>query len=229
MRGRPGASTYTRWVKAVLWLSAVLLAVWYVLSLLPIGDFVYRIFIWISVPVVLLTVARELWPNRLQRFKSKRRRAIALLVATVKVLALICVVSVCTVLVSSYFSCWCCVTKYHKEALCKTMGLVAGTFEEHQISYFACYGTVLMALRDADTAYQSVPWEHDVDLCVHHGEYQKVVDAISATPGIQVDWAHALHDQFVVVPEPYPTRLRWGRSCVDIRWYTGNILRYRNC
>ena len=83
------ASTYTRWVKAVLCLSAVLLAVWYALSLLPISNFVYRIFIWISVPVMrmLLTIARELWPNRLQCFKF--RRAIVWLVATVEVLALI--------------------------------------------------------------------------------------------------------------------------------------------
>ena len=82
------ASTYTRWVKAVLCLSAVLLAVWYALSLLPISNFVYRIFIWISVPVMRMLAAAHLaraGASGSVNRKLRRRgyvRSIALLVFT---------------------------------------------------------------------------------------------------------------------------------------------------
>ena len=44
--------------------------------------------------------------------------------------------------------------------------MIRGVLDEARIPYFVCFGTALFSLRDAHRPYQTIPWEHDLDVCI---------------------------------------------------------------
>lgn len=133
-------------------------------------------------------------------------------------LAMLVLAVVVTLKVLSHFSCWCCMSHYQMDLLCETLRSAANALERAHVPYFACYGSAFLAMRDADYPYQTVPWEHDIDLCIHRRDHPAAVSALAAGLNITVT-VNAETGQQYIVPNPYPLRMRMGRGYVDLRLY----------
>ena len=178
-----------------------------ILFVFPLGDFRFRIMLWVVTPWIIL------WMQFLGYEALKRKRA-----GTVPTLLMLIVALVVTVRVSSYFSCWCCISHYQMELMCQALGAATAALERMNVPYFLCSGTVMMALRDTDLKYQSAPWEHDIDICIHHRHHAAAMAALGTDSSIVVN-VNSQTGQIAVVPNPYPLRLQFGRGYVDIRMH----------
>lgn len=169
-----------------------------------VGDFKYRVLLYALYPSIVATFGILGF-----QLKGGRGALVAAGMSTVLVVPI-------AVQVNAYFSAWCCVSDAHLGALCDTLIQTTEALSKAGVKHWICYGSLLGALRDNDLPMQSIPWEHDMDLCVYSKDLPTLLDIVRATPGIQVlQWPDTA--QTVVVPDPWPWRLRVGRAYVDIR------------
>jgi len=126
-----------------------------------------------------------------------------------------------TIAISSHYSAWCCISTYHQETLCTTFEMIRGVLDEARIPYFVCFGTALLSLRDAHRPYQTIPWEHDLDVCIQWQDFDRFRAAVTMHPGLQLELNPATWQQTVRPNAGLPAvdRFRMGRGYVDVRLY----------
>eukprot|EP00123_Amoebidium_parasiticum_P006049 comp17109_c0_seq1/m.15878 comp17109_c0_seq1/g.15878 ORF comp17109_c0_seq1/g.15878 comp17109_c0_seq1/m.15878 type:complete len:340 (-) comp17109_c0_seq1:627-1646(-) len=178
----PIALARVKWVwdkkKQLLWrlwlgYSTLLLALLVLYTEVWVNDYIYRIVISMFVGGLGISTAYVL-----QRALKPRNSVVIPLTAT-----LITIVVLYNVL--SSMSCWCCKSDEDFEAMCSIAAHVKQIFEENGIKYWVCWGSLLGAHREADLPFQSMPWEHDFDVCVMEEDWPLIVDLLAEVPGLR--------------------------------------------
>jgi hypothetical protein len=187
--------TTERTIHVIVW---VLLAG---LMLFPprfIGDLNVQLFI--VLVAVYGSIVAVLWSYEL-------RQTVAIRV-TVGVAAVVCVLAV-VVHTASHFGVWCCCGNL--DEMCDMVRRISVELTANNIPFWVGFGSLLGAVREPRERMQSVPWEHDYDLCIHERDWL-AFQKIMANAGIPVNVAHR---QVLL-----GTLATMGRSYIDIYVFT---------
>lgn len=91
-----------------------------------IGDHMYRVYFWTAIPFVLVTFT---WPLIAGKYQRQKERLIL-----GSVLAVVAIFS--TLMISSYFSCWCCKREADMVGMCEMSLEATKVLERHKIDYW---------------------------------------------------------------------------------------------
>ena len=87
-------------------------------------------------------------------------------------------------LVLSSFSSWCCVRPADFERMCDLAWRAVDMLEANNIPYWVCWGTLLGGVRESNMPYQTIPWEHDFDICVMDHDWERIKVLMKNTSAI---------------------------------------------